>query len=61
VKALVPVAERLRRRFGIESICLVADRGMISAETLAELERHDWPYILGARMCAGRKRSPSGC
>ncbi len=29
---------------------MVADRGMISAETIAELERRDWPYILGARM-----------
>ena len=50
VKALVPVAERLRRRFGTERVCLVADRGMISAETIAELERCGWPYILGARM-----------
>jgi hypothetical protein len=50
VKALVPVAERLRRRFGIERVCLVADRGMISAETIGELEHHGWPYILGARM-----------
>lgn len=50
VKALVPVAERLRRRFGIQRVCLVADRGMISAETITELERREWPYILGARM-----------
>jgi hypothetical protein len=38
VKALVPVAERLSRRFGIQRVCLVADRGMISAETIAELD-----------------------
>lgn len=50
VKALVPVAERLSRRFGIRRVCVVADRGMISGETIAELERRDWPYILGARM-----------
>jgi transposase len=50
VKALVPVAERLSRRFGIRRVCVVADRGMISRETIAELERRDWPYILGARM-----------
>lgn len=30
VQALVPVAERLRWRFGIGSVCLVTDRGMIS-------------------------------
>jgi hypothetical protein len=50
VKALLPVAERLSRRFGIRRVCLVADRGMISRETLAELDQLGWPYILGARM-----------
>lgn len=50
VKALLPVAERLGRRFGMRRVCLVADRGMISAETITELEQRDWPYILGARM-----------
>ncbi len=50
VKALLPVAARLTQRFGIRKVCLVADRGMISAETIAELERREWPYILGARM-----------
>ncbi len=50
VKALVPVADRMSRSFGMARVCLVADRGMISAETLAELERRGWPYILGARL-----------
>lgn len=50
VKTLVPVAERLRLRFGVARPCLVADRGMISAETRARLEEQRWPYILGARM-----------
>lgn len=52
VKSLVPVVERLRKRFGIGEICIVADRGMISRETLATLESSDtnWKYILGARM-----------
>jgi transposase len=50
VKTLIPVAERMKRRFGIERICLVADRGMIQKKTLKELERQGWPYILGARM-----------
>ena len=35
---LLPVIDRLRRRFDIARVCVVADRGMISAETLAELE-----------------------
>ena len=50
VKSLVPIVERLKNRFGIGSVCIVADRGMISAETLAEVEKRKWPYILGVRM-----------
>ena len=50
VKSLVPIVERLKSRFGIGSVCIVADRGMISAETLAEVEKRKWKYILGVRM-----------
>jgi transposase len=50
VKSLVPVVERLKTRFRIGSVCIVADRGMISAETLAEVEKREWKYILGVRM-----------
>ena len=50
VKSLVPLVERLRTRFGIGSVCIVADRGMISAATLAEVEKRGWKYILGVRM-----------
>ena len=54
VKTLVPVVERLQARFGIRRICIVADRGMISQETLTQLEKPErgWQYILGARMRA---------
>jgi len=54
VKTLVPIVERLQARFGIRRICIVADRGMISQETLTELEKpqRGWQYILGARMRA---------
>src|SRR6202040_1921139 len=38
VPSLVPVVDRLSRRFSIGRICIVADRGMISAETIAALE-----------------------
>ena len=50
VTTLLPVVERLRRKFSIRKICIVADRGMISQETITELEQQGWPYILGARM-----------
>ena len=50
VKSLVPIVERLQSRFGIGSVSIVADRGMISAETMAEVELRKWSYILGVRM-----------
>jgi len=50
VKTLIPVAERLKKRFAVALFCLVADRGMISEETLRELDAREIPYILGARM-----------
>jgi len=52
VKTLIPVIDRLRKRFTIGRFCIVADRGMISTETIEELEspERNIPYILGARM-----------
>ncbi|HXX80819.1 MAG TPA: IS1634 family transposase, partial [Thermodesulfovibrionales bacterium] len=50
VKTLLPVMERLRRRFAIGRVCIVADRGMISRETIGELEQGGAQYILGVRM-----------
>jgi transposase len=52
VKTLLPVVDRLRQRFRIRSICIVADRGMISRETIAALEAEGRQvhYILGARL-----------
>jgi len=50
VTPLVPVADRLRKRFGIGRICLVADRGMIQKKTLEALEERGWNYIVGAHM-----------
>src|ERR1019366_4221149 len=50
VKTLVPIVERLKSRFGIGSVCIVADRGVVSAETPAGGEKREWKYILGVRM-----------
>ena len=44
-----PPVDRLRKRFSINRVCVVADRGMISAETIAELEARKLLYILGVR------------
>jgi transposase len=50
VTTLLPVVERIRKRFGVSNFCVVADRGMISAETLRRLEEANIGYILGCRM-----------
>jgi transposase len=49
VTTLLPVVDRLRDRFGVGRVCVVADRGMISAATIAGLEERKLEYILGAR------------
>ena len=49
VTTLIPVIDRLSRRFAITRVCVVADRGMISAETMAELAARGLFYILGVR------------
>ena len=55
VKSLVPVVKRLQRRFGIERVCVVADRGMVSDATIADLEDRGWLYILGVRMRSSKE------
>jgi transposase len=50
IKTLIPVVDRLRERFSIKSFCVVADRGMISKDTIAALEARELSYILGVRM-----------
>ena len=49
VTTLPPVVDRLRSRFGVGRVCVVADRGMISAATIAGLEERKLEYVLGAR------------
>src|SRR3569833_3594280 len=49
VTTLLAVVERLCARFGIGRACIVADRGKISAATIAELEARGVEYILGVR------------
>jgi transposase len=52
VQTLVPVVDRLKKRFRIGNVCIVADRGMISNKAVGtiESEQYGWKYILGARM-----------
>lgn len=52
VKTLIPIVDRLQKRFRIRSICIVADRGMISQETIDQLQADERKvhFILGARL-----------
>ena len=52
IRTLIPVVDRLRQRFAIGRVCIVADRGTLSQATIAELESEErgWDYILGVRM-----------
>lgn len=49
VTVLLPIIDRLRDRFAVGRVCVVADRGMISTATLRALEDRGLEYILGAR------------
>ena len=53
-KALIPIVDRLKTRFQIQRICVVADRGMISKQTIQQLQKahRDTRFILGARLRA---------
>jgi hypothetical protein len=46
VKGLIPVLENVRERFGIGRVCVVANRGFISKETLEKLENKEagWDF-----------------
>lgn len=51
-KTLLPIVNRMKKRFRIREVGIVADRGMISDESIAAMDACDPPvrYILGARM-----------
>jgi len=52
VKTLLPIVDRLKQRFHIGRVCIVADRGMISRQTIESLQaaQRDVRFILGARL-----------
>jgi transposase len=55
VTTLIPIVDRLKQTFHVDEVCVVADRGMISAQTIAELEARGWWYILGVRMRSSKE------
>jgi transposase len=55
VTSLVPVVDRLRQHFRVNEVCIVADRGMISAPTIEQIKARGWRYILGVRMRSSKE------
>jgi transposase len=52
VASLIPVIERMRAKFRVHEICVVADRGFVSKATLGALAEMEPPvhYVVGVRM-----------
>jgi len=51
-ESLVPAIERMRAKFRVREVCVVADRGFVSEATLEALGKMDPPvhYVIGVRM-----------
>lgn len=50
VTTLPQVLDDLADRFGVGRICLVADRGLISTENLAQVSAHGFDHVLATRL-----------
>lgn len=50
IESLKEVVGKIKERFSINRIILVCDRGMVSAENIAFLEKQEFSYILGVRL-----------
>jgi transposase len=61
VTTLIPVVDRLRRRFAIGRVCVVADRGLNSAETIAALEARELLYTSWAAASAPKNSCARWC
>lgn len=47
---MLPVIRRLQKTYGIKTLTIVADAGMLSATNIQEIERAGLTYIVGARL-----------
>lgn len=52
VKSLIPVIERMRAKFRVREVCVVADRGFVSEATIQAMEAMEprVHYVIGVRM-----------
>jgi hypothetical protein len=57
-RALLPVVDRRRQRFGSRPVCWVAERGRSRAQTIAALEPRELHSLRGARLRRQREVQP---
>lgn len=49
-KTFIPILQKFQKKFNIDQPIVVADSGLLSKANIAELERLNYRYILGARI-----------
>lgn len=49
-KTFIPILEKFQKKFNIDKPIVVADSGLLSKANIAELEKLEYKYILGARI-----------
>ena len=53
---MMPVIEEFVRKYELEDFVVVADSGLMNEQNIADLERHNYKYIIGARIKTESKR-----
>lgn len=56
---LVTVLEKLKKRYALQEVVFVADRGLFSEENLSLLEANNFKYVVGARIKNTTKKMQS--
>lgn len=55
IRIFLPTVKKIKKEFGVKDFCVVADRGMVSSDTMKELEKSDIGYILGFKLRAQKR------
>lgn len=56
-ETLVPMIQKMERRFGLKHPTVIADAGLLNRNNLKELEDNGYDYILGARIRSAKQET----
>jgi transposase len=56
---LIPCLKKLRKNYNVDRVIFVADSGLFNKENIADLERNNFEYIVGARLKSQTKEITS--